>query len=70
MSLTYAQQVWLEANPEFSTVGPPRPVQFSEWGNLSAQGVYERLDDQPRKAIQVGNGSVGVGRVESGEQSK
>lgn len=58
--MTEAQQVWMRNNPDYTRVGPPRPVRFTQWGTLHADGTYERMDNQPRKPIQVGTGSIGV----------
>lgn len=62
--MTDAQQKFLSDNPQFGLIGQPRSVKFSEWGTLHADGGYERLDDKPRKPIQVGTGAVGVAVME------
>ena len=61
--MTPEQEQWLKDNPEFGPIGPPRPVQFEEWGTLTADAQYERLDNAPRKPIQVGAGQMGVAKV-------
>lgn len=63
--MTPQQRKWLDDNPSFSLVGPPRPVKFKQWGTLTAMGEYERLDDKPRQPIQVGAGNIGVGEVDA-----
>ena len=62
--MTPAQEKWLNEHPDFEGIGPPRSVQFEEWGSLHADGTYERLDNAPRKPIQVGTGAIGVAVVE------
>ena len=59
--MTEAQRQWLDNNPHFGPIGPPRAVQFAEWGTLYGDGTYERMDNAPRGApIRVGAGAVGV----------
>ena len=65
--MTDAQRQFLSDNPQFGPVGPPRSVKFSEWGTLYADGTYQRLDNAPRKAIQVGAGAIGVAVEEQSE---
>ena len=62
--MTPAQEKWLNEHPNFGVIGPPRSVKFEEWGSLHADGIYERLDNAPRKPIQVGTGAIGVAVVE------
>lgn len=66
--MTPAQEKWMQDNPGFERIGPPRRVQFAQWGTLHADGTYERLDDKPRKPIQVGTGAIGVAVVRDAEQ--
>ena len=62
--MTDAQQKWMDNNPEFQPVGPPRKVRFSEWGTLFADGTYKRMANAPRMAsIAVGNGAIGVALI-------
>jgi hypothetical protein len=65
--MTEAQIEWMNKNPEFERIGMPRSVQFSQWGSLKADGTYERMDNQPRKPIVVGDGSIGVAVVETAQ---
>lgn len=62
--MTPAQEKWLNENPEFECIGPPRSVKFEQWGSLHVDGKYERLDNAPRKPIRVGTGAIGVAVVE------
>lgn len=62
--MTQAQEKWLNEHPDFEGIGPPRSIKFEEWGSLHADGTYERLDNAPRKPIQVGTGAIGVAVVE------
>lgn len=61
---TREQKHWLANNPQYARIGTPRAVRLTEWGTLHANGEYVRLDNQPRKPIQVGNGSIGVCIIE------
>lgn len=63
--MTEEQRKWLANNPYFQPIGPPRSVRFAEWGNLTADGNYERLDDKPGKPIRVGAGNIGVAREDT-----
>lgn len=58
--MTEAQRAWLEQHPEFSRIGPPRPIKFDEWGTLKSDGTYERLDNKPHRVITAGDGAIGV----------
>lgn len=62
--MTEAQKTWMADHPTFGPIGPPRAVQFSQWGTLYADGTYERMDNAPRgKPIRVGNGAIGVAEI-------
>ena len=64
--MTEEQKEWLNENPKFGPIGPPRKVRFSEWGTLYSDGTYQRMDNAPRRApITVGNGAIGVAVVET-----
>lgn len=61
MKLTIAQSAWMKSNPAYEIVGPPRPdVQFEEWGMLTPEGVYTRMDNKPKKPIIGGTALVGI----------
>lgn len=63
--MTDQQKKFLMENPQFERIGPPRPVQFSEWGTLHPDGSYERQDNAPRMAsIAVGTGGFGIAVLE------
>lgn len=58
--MTEAQRAWLEANPNYGPIGPPRPdVQFTGCGTLYADGRFDPL--APMKVIKIEPGSFGVG---------
>jgi hypothetical protein len=58
--MTDAQRAWLEANPNYQSIGKPFPgVKFVACGTLYADGRFDPM--APMKAIKIEPGSFGVG---------
>ena len=62
-ALTKEQTAWLDAHPNYQSVGKPRPdVKFVDCGTLHPNGIFERLG--PMKPIRLTAGppyAIGVG---------